>query len=138
MGAVMGAPIIKSIDDSGIVIDEGIWRETNQILEKNPEWKGINIISSSPGQFVLSGYMRTRAQAEKLSDYLSNNFPYPDLLEKRIVVDEDGVDLTYTYALNGSLQLTGRSLVQAPARPLSTTPEPLCISPMMPWGTSLR
>lgn len=86
---LQGLKFIKSIDDSGIVIDEGVWRETNQLLEKNPEWRGINIISTTPGQFVLTGYMRTRAQADKLSEYLTNNFPYPDLLEKRVVIDED-------------------------------------------------
>lgn len=87
--SIQGLNFIKTIDDSGLIIDEGVYRETNQLLEKNPDTKGITIISASPGHFVLTGYMRTRAQADKLIDYLSNNFPYPDLLENRIIVEED-------------------------------------------------
>ncbi|MBA3816163.1 MAG: type III secretion system inner membrane ring subunit SctD [Parachlamydiaceae bacterium] len=85
---LQGMKYIKNLDDSGIVIDEYVWREINQVLEKNPNWKGISVQSPSAGHFVLSGYLQTRAQSARLDEYMSNNFPYIDLLEKRIVVDE--------------------------------------------------
>lgn len=89
MYALQGLPFIKSLDDSGVIIDEYVWREINQVLEKNPDWKGINVMATTPGHFVVSGYLQTRSQADRLSEYLSANFPYPDLLEKRTVVDQE-------------------------------------------------
>lgn len=89
--ALKGMNFIKSLDDSDIVIDEGVWREINMVIEKNPEWKAINIMAPTPGHFILSGYLHTRAQFDSLMEYLSNNFAYPELLEKRVVVDEDVV-----------------------------------------------
>lgn len=86
---LQGLPFIKSLDDMGIVIDEYVWKEANQYLSKNPNWKGINIHSPSPGRFVVSGYLKTKKEGEELSDYLAANFPYLDLLEKRIVVEEN-------------------------------------------------
>lgn len=86
---LQGLSAIKFIDDSGIIIDEYVWGEINQILSKNPAWKGISIYSPAAGKFVLSGYLETRKQAEQLNDYLSLNFPYVDLLERKIVVAED-------------------------------------------------
>lgn len=83
---------IKSVDDSGIVIDESVWHEVNSILSDNPAWKGITIYSPKAGQFILSGYLQTRKQAEQLSAYISLNFPYLDLLKKQIVVEEDVVN----------------------------------------------
>lgn len=80
---------IKSIDDSGVIIDEYVWQEMNQLLANNPNWKGITVNATSPGHFVLSGYLQTRKQAEALSQYVSENFRYLDLLEKKIMVDED-------------------------------------------------
>jgi len=86
---LQGLPFIKSLDDSGIVIDEYVWKEINQVLNKNPLWKGVTVHSPTAGHFVLSGYLETRKQGEQLSDYLSSNFPYLDLLEKRVIVEED-------------------------------------------------
>ncbi len=97
--ALQGLKFIKSVDDSGIVIDEYVWREINQVIEKNPQWKGISVISSTPGQFVITGYLRTRGQSEGLSDFLTSNFPYPDLLENRVIVDDD-VNSSATSILN--------------------------------------
>ena len=89
--ALQGLNFVRSIDDSGLIIDEYVWREINQVMEKNPDWKGITVSSLEPGRFFVTGYLKTRNQADRLSDYLSTNFPYPDLLEKRIVVDEEVV-----------------------------------------------
>lgn len=89
MYSLQGLNFIKSLDDSGVIIDEYVWREINQVLEKNPDWKGITVMATTPGHFVVSGYMQTRAQADRLSEYLNANFPYPDLLEKRTIVDQE-------------------------------------------------
>ncbi len=81
-------PFVKNINDN-IVIDELIWQEMNQILAKNPDWRSVIIQAPEAGRFVLSGYLKTKKQAETLSDYVSTNFRYPGLLEKRIIVEED-------------------------------------------------
>ncbi|MBS4166569.1 MULTISPECIES: type III secretion system inner membrane ring subunit SctD [unclassified Neochlamydia] len=88
---LQGFPYLRSIDDSGVIIDEGVWREINQILSQNSNWKGISIHSPTPGHFVISGYLKSRKQAEQLWDYIASNFPYLDLLEKRVIVEEDAV-----------------------------------------------
>lgn len=81
-------PFINNIDDK-IVVDEFIWGEINQVIAKNPSWRGIAIHSPSAGKFVISGYLENRQQAEMLNDYLNQNFPYLDLLDRRIIVEED-------------------------------------------------
>lgn len=86
---LQGLRFIKDIDDTGVIIDEYVWQEINAVIGKNPMWKGINIHSPTPGKFVLSGYLQTRKQAEQLNEYVTSNFPYLDLLEKRVVVEED-------------------------------------------------
>lgn len=106
--ALRGLPFIKSLDEGGIVIDEYVWRETNQILENNPEWQGITVMATSPGHYVVSGYLNTRAQADRLTEYLNANFAYPDLLEKRVVVAQD-----ITSAINSLLQNKGLKNVTA-------------------------
>lgn len=83
---------LRDIDYSSVVIDELVWRETNQLLSKNPAWKGISLTSPTAGKYVITGFLRTRAQATDLFDYLSLNFPYMDLLEKKVVIEEELVD----------------------------------------------
>jgi type III secretion system YscD/HrpQ family protein len=99
---LQGMNYIRSIDDSGVIIDEGVWREINQVLNQNPNWKSISIHSPTPGHFVISGYLKSRKQAEQLWEYISTNFPYLDLLEKRVIVEEDVVG-----AINSELQNHG-------------------------------
>lgn len=108
----------KSLDDSGLIVDEFVWREINSILNKDPRWRGIGIHSPSAGTFVLSGYLQTRKQAEELNDYITSNFPYLDLLERRVIVEEDvlaavdiqlqnvGIKNTKLAMNNGELTLT--------------------------------
>lgn len=86
---LQGLKFIQNIDDGGIVIDEYVWQEINSVLSKNPSWRGVNIRTVAAGDFLLSGYLETRKQSEQLSDYLSINFPYLDLLKKNVVVEED-------------------------------------------------
>jgi type III secretion system YscD/HrpQ family protein len=80
---------IRDIDYNNVVIDELVWREINQVLAKNPDWRGITISSPTAGRFVVSGFLHTRSQAEELFDYLSQNFAYVDLLERKIVVEQE-------------------------------------------------
>jgi len=80
---------IKDIDDSGVVIDEFVWNEANQVLSKTPQWRGITVHSPEPGRFVVSGYLRSRDQAAGVWEYLTRNFPYIDRLENKVVVEED-------------------------------------------------
>ncbi|MFV0339113.1 MAG: type III secretion system inner membrane ring subunit SctD, partial [Parachlamydiaceae bacterium] len=87
--ALQALPMIKSIDDTGIIIDEYVWIEMNQVLNKNPNWKAITLQTPSPGQFVLTGNLATRKQAEQLYEYITTNFPYLDRLSKQVVVEED-------------------------------------------------
>jgi type III secretion system YscD/HrpQ family protein len=100
---LQGLKFIKSIDDTGIVIDEYVWHEVNSILAENPAWKGITIHSPAAGQFVLSGYLQTRKQADQLSSYISLNFPYIDLLKKEIVVEEDVMNQINQWLQNAQL-----------------------------------
>jgi len=80
---------IRVIDYSNVVIDEHVWREANQILSKNPAWRGITITSPKAGHYVLSGFLKTRNEAQALYDYISQNFEYVNLLERRVVVEEE-------------------------------------------------
>lgn len=86
---LQGLKFIKTTDDDGVIIDEFAWREINPTLSKNPAWRGVSIQSPGPGKFVLSGYLQTRRESEQLWDYVSNNFPLINLLEKKVVVEED-------------------------------------------------
>lgn len=80
---------ITQLDATNVVIDEFVWREINQVISKNPAWRGVSITSPVAGKFVLSGFLKSRKQAEDLYDYVSQNFQYVDLLEKRVIVEED-------------------------------------------------
>lgn len=116
---LQGLKFINNIDDSGVIIDEYVWQEANQLLANNPNWRGITIQATSPGHFVLTGYLQTRKQAEQLSQYLSENFRYLDLLDKKLVVSEDviasagntlahlGIRNLAVSLSNGELTITG-------------------------------
>jgi len=80
---------ITQIDYSNVVIDEFVWREINQLIAKNPAWRGVTVSAPIPGKFVISGFLKTRKQAESLYDYLSQNFLYLDLLERRVIIEEE-------------------------------------------------
>lgn len=82
-------PFIKVVDDNNLIVDEYLVRETNQILSKNPQWTGITLRATAPGQFVVTGYLKSRNQANLIKDFLSQNFRYLDLLDNRVVVEED-------------------------------------------------
>lgn len=116
---LQGLGFIKDIDDSGVIIDEYVWTEANQLLGRNPAWKGVTVHATTPGRFVLSGLLQTRQQAEQLWDYITRNFAYLDLLENRVIVEEDilnnvksvlnekGFHAIKPELVNGELSLTG-------------------------------
>lgn len=79
---------VKAIDNS-IIVDEVIWQEFNQIISRNTNWKGVNIHAPNPGHFILSGYLKTRQQSDSLADYMGQNFPFINLLQTKINVEED-------------------------------------------------
>lgn len=87
--ALQDMKFITQLDSKNVVIDELVWREINQVISKNPAWRGVSITSPVAGKFVLSGFLKTRKQAEDLYDYVSQNFQYVDLLERRVIVEED-------------------------------------------------
>ncbi|NGX57944.1 MAG: hypothetical protein K940chlam3_00845 [Chlamydiae bacterium] len=91
--SVTALPFVREVDNN-VIVDELIWQEHNHVLAKNPDWRGVTIHSPAPGKFVISGYIQTREQANNLSDYLGQNFPYLELLERRIIVEETILNTT--------------------------------------------
>jgi type III secretion system YscD/HrpQ family protein len=89
---LQGLNFIKSLDDSAVVIDELVWQNTNEFLNRNPAWRGISVQSPKAGQYILTGYLQNNKQAEGLYDYISANFPYLDKLERQVVIEEDVVN----------------------------------------------
>ncbi|MCY3974094.1 MAG: type III secretion system inner membrane ring subunit SctD [Simkaniaceae bacterium] len=77
-------PCIKSIEDN-VIIDELVWGGINAILAKNPEWRGTSLSSTSPGHFVLRGYVRTPDESTRLDEYMHLHFPYLDRLKIEII-----------------------------------------------------
>jgi|GEM_PF-684340 len=82
---------LKGVDDH-VVNDEAVWQETNILLSKQPDFKGVSMHSPRPGVFVLSGYMKNEKQAADLIDWMNIHFNYINLLENRVVVEEQVID----------------------------------------------
>lgn len=89
--ALKNLSFVQRIDDH-TVIDELVWQETNQILAKNPEWRSISIYSPEPGQYVLTGYLQSNAEAESLTDYMNIHFDHLDRLQNKVVVEEQLIE----------------------------------------------
>lgn len=110
---------IEHVDDTNVIVDQLAWQEMNSLLSKNPTWNGISMYSSSPGHFILTGYLKTRKEAAALSDFVNRNFQYVDRLENRVVVEEDliamiqsqlhniGLTGVQVQISNGEVSLTG-------------------------------
>lgn len=88
---LQGLSFIKNIDDSGIIIDELVWQDINPMIARNPKWRGVSIQATTPGNFQITGYLKTRKDLEELTEYLSSNFVYLDSLENKVFVEEDVV-----------------------------------------------
>lgn len=100
---LQGLNFLSDIDDTGVVIDEYVWNEINQNILRNPDWRGVTVQAPTPGHFVLTGYLKTRDQAQDVWDYMSRNFPYLDLLENKVVVEQDLLTLVNNALINKGL-----------------------------------
>jgi len=98
-------PAIMSTDDN-VVIDEYVWKTMSDVLTSNALWRGVNIVSPEPGQFVVHGYVQTLDQSALLAEYLNVNFPYPDRLVNKVVVED-----TLNVQIQSLLQSKGFSAV---------------------------
>jgi len=81
-------PFITSIDDN-VVVDEFVWREMNDVLVENAGFKGVSIHSNEPGKFVITGYLNSVQQLERLDDYLTSNFAYTNRLKNLVIVESE-------------------------------------------------
>lgn len=79
---------ITSVEDN-VIIDEGVSKMMNEILADNAAWKGVSVRATSPGKFLISGYLQTNDEMTQLSEYLTVNFPYLDRLENQVIVTEN-------------------------------------------------
>ncbi len=86
-----GLTFIRGIDNN-VVNDEAIWQEMNILMSKIPAFKGVNMHSPEAGVFVISGYLKTDKQAADLIDYLNVNFNYLNLLQNRVIVEQQIID----------------------------------------------
>lgn len=87
-----GLRFLKGVEDN-VVIDESIWQEMNILLPKeNPNWKAVAMHSPFPGEFVLSGYLKSADDASQLNDYMNRNFPYLSGLRNQVIVEQDVMD----------------------------------------------
>lgn len=87
-----GLSFVRNIDDTGIIIDERVWQQWNPEIAKVPEWRTVNLQTTAPGKFVLTGYLKTNEEMENLSEFLNRNFPYLDLLQNNILVEEQVIN----------------------------------------------
>jgi len=113
-------PYISSFDDN-IIIDESVYENMNAMLLKNPAWRSILMTAKKPGHYVLTGYIKSEADATALSEYLNKYFTYLNLLENHVVVEdtlnthienlliENGFGNVLFQQDNGRLILSGRA-----------------------------
>lgn len=95
---LQGLPFIDSeLIDNNIVVDELTRQQTNQDLASNPNLRGVTLNTPAPGRFVLVGYLTTTSQKQELNDYLKRNFLFLDLLENRVVVEQEILEQTANY-----------------------------------------
>jgi type III secretion system YscD/HrpQ family protein len=81
--------------ENSVVIDELVWKSTNDVIADNADWRGVALRSKSAGKFEAVGYVQTAAQLAALQDFFTVNFPYLDRLENNVVVED---------ALNAQIQ----------------------------------
>jgi type III secretion system YscD/HrpQ family protein len=86
MYLIYNLPFISSVEDN-VVVDEGVWSNINALLMKNPNWRGVSLTSKKAGSFTLQGYVNTEEEAVVLKDYINMNFPYLNLLDNQVVVE---------------------------------------------------
>lgn len=84
-----GLNFISQLDDTNVVVDQYLWQQMNNLISRNPNWAGITMHAAKPGAFVVTGYLKTRAEATNLQDFLNLNFPYLDRLQNKVTIEED-------------------------------------------------
>ncbi len=85
---IYALPVKIEIQDK-LIVDEEIWKVFNQVLSERTGWRGVAIHSPAAGQFVMTGYLKSRKDYDQLVDYMSQNFSYLDLLDNKVVVEEN-------------------------------------------------
>lgn len=80
-------PFLIRVEDN-IIINEGVWESMNALLSQNPNWRTVMITSLQPGRFVLRGFLPTEEDAAALQAYINLNFPYLNLLDNQVVVED--------------------------------------------------
>lgn len=106
---------IQSTENT-VVIDELVWKMSNDVLSDNPSFRSVSIHSPKAGQFVVSGYVADAANLAALNEYLTVNFPYLDRLENNVAVEEIlNVEIQSALTSHGfgsiTFQLTGGDLI---------------------------
>lgn len=108
---------VKNIENN-VIIDEMLSKNVNELIAENNNWQGIRIYNPNPGRFVVAGYLQTVEEGEKLADFLIINFPYTDLLQNNVVIEQllntEIQSLLYTNGFESlSFQLTSGDLILA-------------------------
>jgi type III secretion system YscD/HrpQ family protein len=78
---------ISCVEDN-VVIDEYVCKAMGDVVAGNGSWRGVTISAPKPGEFVARGYVQGVEQHAQLADYLNVNFPYPDRLQNKVVVED--------------------------------------------------
>lgn len=73
--------------EDNVVVDEKVFDQMNALLLKNPNWRGVLVTATQPGRFVVRGYIGTEEEFVKLQEYLNAFFPYLNLLDNQVVVE---------------------------------------------------
>lgn len=73
--------------ENNIIIDERVIENFNALLLKNPAWRGVTIMYTQVGRFLVRGYVATPEQLQELADYTRRNFSYLELLDNRVVAE---------------------------------------------------
>lgn len=116
---IKSLPFVNSIENN-VVIDELVWESFNDMLNKNPNWRGVNVTAMKPGHFVLRGYLETTDESTKLAEYVNTHFPYLNRLDNQVAIenilnteiqsillDKSLVNVTFQLS-NGEVILSGR------------------------------
>jgi len=105
--------------ENNVVVDEGVSRSMNDVLASHAGWQGVTIVAPQPGRFIAHGFVKTSNEATQVDEYLVSNFPYVDLLQNQIVVEEillvqieallrsAGFGAVLVQSANGALVLSG-------------------------------
>ncbi len=77
---------VEGIEDN-LIIDEYVWKNTNDIFSEKEAFKGVFLHSAKAGEFILSGFVKTEEDKEVLQEYINIHFSQLDHLENQVVVE---------------------------------------------------